>query len=57
MNKYERARIISARAFQLSLNAQPNIKVKGKNVIDPIQLSVMEFENNLIPLKIRRKIE
>jgi DNA-directed RNA polymerase subunit K len=48
-NRYERARIIAARALQLSMGALPLIKTKE---IDPIKIARMEFEKNVLPITI-----
>lgn len=48
-NKYERARIIGARALQLSMGAPKLIKTKE---IDPIKIARQEFEKNVIPITV-----
>ncbi len=50
LTKYERARIISARAFQLSMGAPPLVKA---DTIDPIELAKLEMEKGVIPLAVR----
>lgn len=52
--KYERARIIAARALQIASGAKPLIKTK---VTDPIKIATMEFEKGVIPFKVLRKRE
>ena len=52
-NRFERARIIGARALQVSLGAPVLVKVP-KDMIDPIMISMLEFEKNAIPITVRR---
>ncbi|PIU63182.1 DNA-directed RNA polymerase subunit K [archaeon CG_4_8_14_3_um_filter_38_5] len=52
-NKFERARIIGARALQLSMDAPLLIK-KPENEFNPINLARMEFKKNVIPITIKR---
>ncbi len=53
INKYEKARIIGARALQLALGAPPLIEVKD-DAINPVKLAFSEFEKNVIPLEVLR---
>ncbi len=52
-NRFERARIIGARALQVSLGAPVLVKVP-KEMIDPITIAMLEFEKNAIPITVRR---
>jgi DNA-directed RNA polymerase subunit K len=52
-NKYERARIISARALQISMDAPILIKVP-KGEFNPINIARMELKEDLIPITIKR---
>ncbi len=49
--KFERARIVGARALQLAYGAPPLIKVPEK-MVNPIDLAEMEFEKGVIPITI-----
>jgi len=49
--RYEKARIIGARALQLSRGAPSMVKTDLK---DPILIAEQEFEQNVIPIEIRR---
>lgn len=49
--KFEKARIIGARALQLAYGAPPLIKVP-EGMIDPIDLAELEFEKDVIPITI-----
>lgn len=48
-NKYEKARIIGARAFQLALNAQPNLEVSESE--EALDIASKEYYEGKIPLK------
>ncbi|NPA38441.1 MAG: DNA-directed RNA polymerase subunit K [Candidatus Nanohaloarchaeota archaeon] len=50
--KYEKARIISARALQISMGAPPLIKIK--DIYDPIVIAKLEFEKEVIPIDVVR---
>ena len=50
--RYERARIIGARALQISMGAPLLIKTPK---IDPLEIAIEEFTLNLIPLTVKRK--
>lgn len=52
-SKFEKARIIGARALQLAFGAPPLIKVP-KGTINPIDLAEHEFEKGVIPITILR---
>ena len=49
--RYEKARIIGARALQLSRGAPSMVKTDLK---DPKDIAELEFEQNVIPIEIRR---
>jgi DNA-directed RNA polymerase subunit K/omega len=51
LNRYEVARIVGARALQLSLGAPPLIEV-GDGIIDPMALSKKEFESDVLPIEV-----
>ncbi|MCL4383367.1 MAG: DNA-directed RNA polymerase subunit K [Candidatus Marsarchaeota archaeon] len=50
--KFEKARIIGARALQLAYGAPPLIKTN--DIFDPLALAEVEFKKNLIPITIIR---
>lgn len=50
-NRFERARIIGARALQLSMGAPPLIKTKDS---DPIKIAKAEFEKDVLPITVIR---
>ncbi len=49
--KFEKARIIGARALQLAYGAPPLIKVPA-GMINPIDLAELEFDKRVIPITI-----
>jgi DNA-directed RNA polymerase subunit K/omega len=55
ITKFERARIIGARALQISMGAPVLIKVK-KTDMDSIKIARAEFEKGVIPLTIKRRM-
>jgi DNA-directed RNA polymerase subunit K len=52
-SRFERARIIGARALQISAGAKPLVDVKDESAI---KIAEMEFEKDLIPLDVKRKM-
>lgn len=50
--KYEKARILGARAFQIALNAPPNVKPKDVN---PVNVAIQEFKAEKVPLEVKKK--
>ena len=48
LTRFEKARIIGARALQLSMGAKPMVKVSPD--LDPIDIAIMELEKNVLPL-------
>jgi DNA-directed RNA polymerase subunit K/omega len=52
--KYERARLISARALQLSVGAPPLIKPKESDT--PYDVALKEFYADKLPLQIIRTL-
>jgi DNA-directed RNA polymerase subunit K len=51
--RFERARIIGARALQLSMGAPPLIDV-AEDVRDPVRVAMAEFKADAIPLTVQR---
>jgi DNA-directed RNA polymerase subunit K len=50
--RYERARIIGARALQISMGAPLLIQTSQ---IDPLEIALEEFSQNVIPITVKRK--
>lgn len=53
LNRFERARVIGARALQLSLGAPPLVEIV-QGMINPVDIAFTEFEKNVIPVAVRR---
>jgi len=51
--RFERARIIGARALQISMGAPILLDVPG-GVVDPIEISDLEFSKGVIPITVKR---
>ena len=52
--RFEKARIIGARALQISLGAPILIDVP-EDIIDPIEISLLEYNKNAIPMTVKRE--
>jgi len=53
--RFEKARIIGARALQLSMGAPSIIAEIPKAMIDPVEIAMMEFDEGAIPITVKRK--
>ena len=53
LTRFERARIIGARALQLSLGA-PLLVEAPKTMSDPIDLALKEMQDQALPMTLRR---
>ena len=53
LTRYEKARIVGARALQLSFGA-PLLIDKPTDIIDPIKLALLELKAKILPLTIKR---
>jgi len=54
--RFERARIIGARALQIAMGA-PILIDLSKGIVDPIEIAKMEFERNVLPITVTRELE
>lgn len=56
--RYEKARIIGARALQIAQGAPFMIELKEKDLeairFNPIEIAKMEFEKGLVPIDVKR---
>ncbi|MEM3374098.1 MAG: DNA-directed RNA polymerase subunit K [Candidatus Woesearchaeota archaeon] len=56
--KYEKARLIGARALQISMGAPFVIKLSKEQLeelrYDPVKIAMKEFENGVLPIEIKR---
>ena len=57
-SKFEKARMIGSRALQIGMGAKPLIKLNEKDMekikFNPIEIAKMEFEQELIPISVKR---
>lgn len=53
LTRFEKARLLGARALQLSMGSKPLVKVSES--IDPIDIAALELENKVLPLDVRKK--
>lgn len=53
--RFERARIIGARALQIDMGAPVIVNVP-KDQIDPIVIAELEFEKGVIPITVKREL-
>lgn len=51
--RFERARIIGARALQISMGA-PILLETPPGIVDPIELADLEFGRRVIPITVKR---
>ena len=51
--RFEKARIVGARALQISMGAPTLIKLP-KDVIAPIDIAMQEFKEDAIPITVKR---
>jgi len=54
LNRYEKARLIGARALQLASGAPPLVEITG-GVLNPIKIAFEEFRRGVIPLVVIRE--
>ncbi|OGS55769.1 MAG: DNA-directed RNA polymerase subunit K [Euryarchaeota archaeon RBG_19FT_COMBO_56_21] len=52
--RFEKARIIGARALQISLGAPILVDVASE-IIDPIEIALKEYEKGVIPMTVKRE--
>jgi len=60
VNKYEKARMIGARALQIGMGAPFKIKLNEKDLeeinYNPIEIAKKEFEAGVVPISIKRRM-
>lgn len=58
--KYEKARVIGARALQISMNAPLLIKLEKEDYerlkYNPVEIAKMEFEKGILPITVKRPL-
>lgn len=53
--RFEKARIIGARALQISMGAPSTLAKIPKETIDPVGIAMLEFQEGAIPITVRKK--
>lgn len=56
LSRFEKARIIGARALQISMGAPIMVEIP-KDLYDPIRISEMEYADDAIPITVKRAQE
>ena len=54
--RFERARIIGARALQIAMGA-PILLDDVQGVVDPMEISMREFERGVVPITVKRLLD
>jgi len=58
--KYEKARMVGSRALQLSMGAPFLLKLTDEELknlnYDPVKIALIEFDNGVIPITIKRPL-
>jgi len=55
LTRFEKARLLGARAIQISMGAKPMVELDG--LLDPIDIAYKELESNVLPLDVIRDEE
>lgn len=55
ITRYERSRIVGARALQVSMGAPILVRI-DPTILDPIRIAELELEKRLLPITVRRKL-
>lgn len=55
LTRFEKARIIGARALQLSMGA-PSLIKSSEGFLEPIITAIKELEAGMIPITVRRRL-
>lgn len=53
--RFERARIIGARALQIAMGA-PILLETPEDMVDPVDIATLEFAKDVIPITVRREV-
>ena len=60
LTKYEKARLIGARALQISMDAPLLLKLTEKDFDElqwkPIEIAKLEFEKGVLPISVKRPV-
>jgi len=55
LTRFEKARLLGARALQISMGAKPLVDVTPS--MDPIDIAALELKNNVLPLIAKKDIK
>jgi DNA-directed RNA polymerase I, II, and III subunit RPABC2 len=55
LTRFERARIVGARALQIAMGA-PTLMEPSENVSNPIDIAIRELDSGVLPITIRRTL-
>jgi len=55
--RFEKARIIGARALQISMGAPTLLNIEEEKALDPVDMAIEEFEKGIIPITVIREEE
>ena len=55
LTRFERARIVGARALQISMGA-PILVKPDESLSQPIEIALKELENGILPITVRRTL-
>lgn len=55
LTRFEKARVIGARALQLSMGAIPQVDISKLESFDPIDIAMLELKKNKMPLDIKKQ--
>lgn len=53
--RFEKARIIGARALQISMGAPILLELEDNKTSDPVEMAIKEFEKSVIPITVMRE--
>ncbi len=53
--RFEKARIIGARALQVSMGAPTLLSLDEDEALGPVDIAINEFENDVIPITVIRE--
>jgi DNA-directed RNA polymerase subunit K len=58
--KYEKARMLGARALQISMGAPFMVKLEQEDLVrlnfNPVEIAKLEFEAGVVPITVRRPL-
>lgn len=53
LTRFERARIVGARALQIAMGAPVLVRIEG--VTDPVEIALIELREGVTPITVRRR--